>query len=523
MGNGILVFCEHDGGAFKRTSFELLSKGKELIDAIGGDLVACYIGDADGSTLGAYGAKKAFQVSGDLFDANNSGAAARALSTTIEKVNPTLVLASASPQGKDLFPRVSARLQAGLASEVTGLSIVDGEPIGRRPQFAGKAFSDVRIKSAIKMFTVRANSFTVSEASGDQASVENVSVDLDDIDNSYKQTGMEKSTAAVADLTEADRIVSGGRSVKSKEKFDSLIRPLAAAIGATPGASRAAVDAGYAGHSDQVGQTGKVVNPSLYIACGISGAIQHLAGMRTSRVIVAINKDKDAPIFNHATYGIVADMFDVCPVLTDALKGDAPLVVPQATVHEKAEPKPAAKEAAPVKKATTEAAKPKAAPVKTSKPTEAKPVFAKKPESSKPSASVTPSGGAVVTAAFDPALLDGLKEQVRTLQDEVKSLRSDLTKALKDNEKTTKQEIQRVEQNARSFQQGGLKRYDDLDGKIVNEVRKVRETLRKGIHTDTEEIREGMTSLRSMVTSATVINIIVMIIALITMVKVLMV
>ena len=146
-------------------------------------------------------------------------------------------------------------------------------------------------------------------------------VDFEDLDSATKVVEILKSEATVVDLTEADRIVSGGRSVKSKDSFDSLIRPLSAALGATPGASRAAVDAGYAEHSEQVGQTGKVVNPTLYIACGISGAIQHLAGMRTSRVIVSINKDKEAPIFKHSTYGIVADMFDVIPVLTKALSG----------------------------------------------------------------------------------------------------------------------------------------------------------------------------------------------------------
>ena len=142
-----------------------------------------------------------------------------------------------------------------------------------------------------------------------------MAVALEGSDSLARVTAREKSSSAVADLTEADRIVSGGRSVKSKDSYDALIRPLAAAIGATPGASRACVDAGYAPHSHQVGQTGKVVNPSLYIAMGISGAIQHLAGMRTSRVIVAVNTDAEAPIFQHATYGIVADMFEVGPAL----------------------------------------------------------------------------------------------------------------------------------------------------------------------------------------------------------------
>jgi electron transfer flavoprotein alpha subunit len=169
------------------------------------------------------------------------------------------------------------------------------------------------------MFTVRPNSFSVPDAGAGSAEVVSVSVDLQDADSVAVATSRETASSSVADLTEADRIVSGGRSVKSKDQYDSLIRPLASAIGATPGASRACVDAGYAPHSHQVGQTGKVVNPSLYIAMGISGAIQHLAGMRTSKVIVAVNTDAEAPIFQHATYGIVADMFEVGPVLQQEL------------------------------------------------------------------------------------------------------------------------------------------------------------------------------------------------------------
>ena len=178
---------------------------------------------------------------------------------------------------------------------------------------AGKALVDARVKSAVALYTIRPNSFPLGAAPGGSASV--VNLDGGAVAGDVTVAEVLKPATTVVDLTEADRIVSGGRSLKSKELFDSVVRPLAAAAHATPGASRAAVDAGYAHHGDQVGQTGKVVNPSLYIALGISGAIQHLAGMRTSRVIVAVNKDPEAPIFQYATYGIVADLFEVAPAL----------------------------------------------------------------------------------------------------------------------------------------------------------------------------------------------------------------
>jgi len=186
--------------------------------------------------------------------------------------------------------------------------------------YAGKALVDVKVSKKPAVFTVRPNSFTQPAPSGGSAEVVAVNVSFDAKDDRVTLAQRMEADSKVADLTEAGRIVSGGRSLKSAENFDAIIRPLAASIGATPGASRAAVDAGYAHHSEQVGQTGKTVNPQLYVAVGISGAIQHLAGMRTSKVIVAINKDPEAPIFEHATYGVVADLFEICPVLQKELE-----------------------------------------------------------------------------------------------------------------------------------------------------------------------------------------------------------
>ncbi len=315
MSNGILVICEHDGGSFKKTAFELLGKAR----ALGlGNVTALVLGASNGAELGGYGADKVLTVAGD-FGAHLTGQYVNAVQAAIAAVQPAVVLAAASAEAKDALPRLAARLGLGLGTEITELRAEGGRAVGRRPVYAGKAFVDVNISSSPALFTVRANSFGVGESSGASAAVEALSVDLA-AGVKTKVVDTEAPSSSVADLSEADRIVSGGRSVKSKEGYDSLVRPLASVVGATPGASRACVDAGYAPHSHQVGQTGKTVNPSLYIAMGISGAIQHLAGMRTSKIIVAVNTDGDAPIFQHATYGLVADMFEVAPLLKAELE-----------------------------------------------------------------------------------------------------------------------------------------------------------------------------------------------------------
>jgi electron transfer flavoprotein alpha subunit len=315
MGNGILVLCEHDGGAFKKTAFELLGKASELAP---GNVSALVIGDADGASLGAYGAGRTYQVAGAGFGGTDVAAIVAAVEAAVAAADPAVLLAPASPQAKAALPRLAARLGLGLGAECTDLRSEGGAVVGRRPMYVGKAFADVAISSTPAVFTVRPNSFPAAVAGGGSAEV--VAVDAAMPELGAKIVGREEAASALADLTEADRIVSGGRSVKSAENYDSVIRPLAASIGATPGASRAAVDAGYAPHSHQVGQTGKVVNPSLYVAMGISGAIQHLAGMRTSRVIVAVNTDAEAAIFQHATYGIVGDLFTVGPLLKSELE-----------------------------------------------------------------------------------------------------------------------------------------------------------------------------------------------------------
>ena len=317
MGNGILVYCEFENGSPRKTAYELLQKAVALG---AGPVSALVIGGGDTSTLGANGATRVFQVDAPQVASYSTGAYVKALAAGIAASGAATVLAAASSPARDAFPRLSARIGAGFGVEVTDLRNEGGKIVGRRPVYAGKALVDVNILSAVGLFTVRPNSFPVAAASGGSAAVVAVAAGLTDADVDVKVIDRVAPANKAIDLTEADRIVSGGRSLKTKEQFDEVLRPLAAAIGATVGASRAAVDAGLAGHGEQVGQTGKVVNPSLYIAFGISGAIQHLAGMRTSRVIVAVNKDADAPIFQYATYGIVGDLFEIAPLLTAELR-----------------------------------------------------------------------------------------------------------------------------------------------------------------------------------------------------------
>jgi len=316
MPSGILVLCDHDNGSFKSTALELLGKARELVAATGGSVTALVIGHGGGEGLPA---DAVLAVTGPDFAGYGTGPWTAATAAAIAKADPALVLATSSVLTKDFLPRVAARLGVGLATEVVGLGLTGGAIVGRRPVYAGKALLDVRVRSVPAIFTVRPNSFPVPAPGGSPpVAALDVAIGPNDRLTRVVETLAPKSTTV--DLTEASVIVSGGRAVKSAEGFDTLIRPLAAAFGAAVGSSRASVDAGFAPQSEQVGQTGKTVNPSLYVAMGISGAIQHLAGMRTSKVIVAVNKDPEAPIFQFATYGVVDDIFTIGPLLAAEVK-----------------------------------------------------------------------------------------------------------------------------------------------------------------------------------------------------------
>jgi electron transfer flavoprotein alpha subunit len=318
----ILVFAEHQNGKVKKSAFELLTKANELASGAGGSVIAVVVGNQlDGldKDLAAYGAKKVVQATNAGLDKYNTVGFTAALAKVVEDLKPSIVLGSASTLGKDLFPRLSARLKAGLASDTTDLSIDGGKLVAKKPVYSGKASVDVTFNSEIQIATVRANSFPVgAPQDGASAEVINSAVDVGDLVNPIVEL-QQGDAGGQADLTEAEVIVSGGRAMGTAENF-GILQELAGVLGATVGASRAAVDSGYAGHDMQVGQTGKVVNPKLYIANGISGAIQHLAGMRTSKIIVAVNKDPEAPIFSKADYGIVGDLFTIVPLLTEEFK-----------------------------------------------------------------------------------------------------------------------------------------------------------------------------------------------------------
>ena len=502
MGSNILVLCEHNKGVFLKTTYELLSKAKSLSKELGGSVFAVVIGAADVSTLGRYGADTVYTANGEGFDALNTGVATKVLQTAIEACSPNVLLGAASPVGKEVLPRIAVRCNGGFAPEIVELSIQDGALVGNRSSFTGKVYHDVRMSSEFQVYSVRPNAFSV-EITGGTATEQALSVELSDFDKSFLVTDIQTSDVLYVDLTEADRIVSGGRSVKTKDSFDALIRPLAKVLGATAGASRAAVDAGFAAHSEQVGQTGKIVNPSLYIACGISGAIQHLAGMRTSRVIVAVNLDKDAPIFSHATYGIVADMFEICPALTKALSGDESLSVIE-TAPKAAAPKV---EAPKVEAPKVEAPKVEAPKVEAPKVEAPK---AEAPKAEAPKAVAAPSVPTGVVAAFDPALLDGLKAEVARLSTELSAVQNKLDKTIGDAEKSIKAEVLRSETNARAFQDGGMKRFQGVENVVAAEVRKVREVLRQGISNDTQDLREGINSIRMTAVAAVAVNVLVL-------------
>jgi electron transfer flavoprotein alpha subunit len=321
MSNDVLVVAEIREGTPKKISFEMLGEGKNIAEQLGGDVHAVALGHGIGdvaSSLAQHGAEKVYVADDSTLENYTAEGYTDVLASLIEKTQPALVLLGATTTGKDLAPRLAARLGVGLASDCTALAVQDGELLLTRPIYAGKAIATVREAIRPYIATIRPNIFATPEADPSrEADVESIPADSGDI--RAMVVDMIKQAGDRIELTEADIIVSGGRGLKAPENF-ALVEELAGVLGAAVGASRAAVDAGWKEHSYQVGQTGKVVTPTLYIACGISGAIQHLAGMKTSKFIVAVNKDPEAPIFKVADYGIVGDLFKVVPVLTEEFK-----------------------------------------------------------------------------------------------------------------------------------------------------------------------------------------------------------
>ncbi len=317
----ILAFIESRDNKIKNSGFEAASTALKIANESGSDIEALLIGSAVSqiaTELGVYGIKKALVVEDPRLEKYSTTAYSKILAEVCRQRGADTIILSATAMGKDMSPRAAAKLEAGLAVDCTEIAVEGGNVIATRPVYAGKAYIQVKVNSAIKIFSLRPNVFKPVKVDGVTTDVEKIQVELNDSDFASQVKEIVVSSEKL-DVTEADIVVSGGRGLKGPENY-YLVEDLAKVLGGAAGASRAIVDAGWRPHSDQVGQTGKTVAPSLYIAVGISGAIQHLAGMSSSKCIVAINKDKDAPIFQIADYGIVGDALEIVPALTEEFK-----------------------------------------------------------------------------------------------------------------------------------------------------------------------------------------------------------
>jgi len=319
--NEILVFAEQRNNQLKSYALEAVSEGRRLADAAGSKLSVCLFGSGVGelgSDIGNYGADRVLIADDASLAVYSPGAYAKLLLDAVSVTQATVILLSSSSMGRELAALLAAKADASLLSDVVETSWSGDHLIVKRPIYAGKAFLRVAAKRTPVVVTLRPNVFAAEEHSGSGA-VESLPVSLGDSESRVTITDTSMKASSRPELTEASIIVSGGRGMGGPENYN-IIEELADTLGAAVGASRAAVDAGWRPHADQVGQTGKTVSPNLYIACGISGAIQHLAGMNSSKCIVAINSDPEAPIFKVANYGIVADLFEVVPALNKAAK-----------------------------------------------------------------------------------------------------------------------------------------------------------------------------------------------------------
>lgn len=318
MAQGVLVFAEQVDGSFRKIAYEAVSEGRRLANTLGETATAVVLGsgvEGIAGELGKYGADKILVGDDPAVADYTTDSYANVLFDVVKDNDPRILLLGASSQGKDLSARLAARFGVGLAMDCIALKL-DGEKlIATRPMYGGKVLADVVLEGIPQMSAIRPNVMEIVEEAK-AGNIEKIAINTGVV----KTRVVEKRLGAASkvDLTEADVIVSGGRGMGGPDY--SVIEELAEALGGTVGASRSAVDEGWRPHSDQVGQTGKVVCPNLYIACGISGAIQHLAGMGSSKYVVAINKDPEAPIFKKADYGIVEDLFRAVPAITAELK-----------------------------------------------------------------------------------------------------------------------------------------------------------------------------------------------------------
>lgn len=317
MMNGVWVWIEQQNGRLSAISREALGAGRQLADQLDEKVTAVVLGHNVQEVASAafeYGADAVLGSDDELLADFRVEAYGPLLSRLVQERQPRLLLAGASTRGRDLTNWVSADLDAGLISDAINLTVENGEVKATRPVYAGKLLADLVVAEGLQIISLRSRAFAPIEPTGQSGEAEWVAAGLSEDDVPTKVVGFESSEGQI-NLADARIIVSGGRGVGGPEGFEPVAE-LAETLGGALGASRATVDAGWIPYEHQVGQTGKTVSPDLYIACGISGAIQHQAGMRTSKVIVAINKDPDAPIFKLANYGIVGDLFKVVPALT---------------------------------------------------------------------------------------------------------------------------------------------------------------------------------------------------------------
>ena len=319
--SNVLVFIEQRDGKIRKASFEALTLGREVAAKTGGALGAVVAGSGIAGLapeLAAYGAAKVFVADKPELALYSCEGYTAALDAAVTAFAPGILLVPATSMGKDVAPRLAARRKVGLLSDVMSLEVEGGRLVATRLVYSGKARATVTadLGASLQIATPRPNVFPASKGAAGAGEV--VALDFA-VTIRAKVVKMDVAETGEIDVAEADKIVSGGRGIKGPENWP-ILKALCHEMGAALGASRAAVDAGWIGHEHQVGQTGKVVSPTLYVACGISGAIQHMAGMGSSKVIVAINKDADAPIFKVATYGIVGDIFQIVPALTEAVK-----------------------------------------------------------------------------------------------------------------------------------------------------------------------------------------------------------
>lgn len=321
MSKQVLVLADVREGKLRNVSFEAVAAAKLVAGS--GQVIAAVFGSFAkelAEPLARHGADRVIAVTNRELDQYTTDAYFQVFTKVIEHVNPDVIFTGHTSVGKDLCPRVAARLGCGLISDCTDVEVKDGRIVFTRPIYAGKAFVKKAFRDGLIFATIRPNNIAPNEPDPSIVpNVEELSVELDsDLLRALVKNIVKKSGDGV-DLSEARVVVSGGRGVKSEDGF-KILYELANVLGGAVGASRGACDSGYCDYALQIGQTGKVVTPDLYIACGISGAIQHLAGMSNSKMIVAINKDPEAPIFQVADYGIVGDLFEVVPMLTEEFR-----------------------------------------------------------------------------------------------------------------------------------------------------------------------------------------------------------